>query len=123
MGVDDELTLVCKEILTLVESNRYRFEEIGVVGRTLVPYQSSLARIFDQHRIPFVSSAALPLLQEPVVKTLLQLAQLKSMGCISHDVGGVDVPVEPSFDGRWRQPCASSRSVAAGGAGVGYHAG
>ena len=80
VGVDDELTLVCKEILTLVESNSYRFEEIGVVGRTLVPYQSSLARIFDQHRIPFVSSAALPLLQEPVVKTLLQLAQLKSNG-------------------------------------------
>ncbi|MBS0168929.1 MAG: exodeoxyribonuclease V subunit gamma [Nitrospira sp.] len=80
VGVDDELTLVCKQILTLVESNGYRFEEIGVVGRTLAPYQSAIARIFDQHCLPFVSSAAMPLLHEPVVKTLIHLAQLKSNG-------------------------------------------
>ena len=79
-GIDDELTLVCKQILTLIETNGYRFEEIGVVGRTLAPYQSALKRTFDQHRIPFVSSAALPLLQEPVVKTLLHLARLKGSG-------------------------------------------
>lgn len=78
VGVEDELTLICKQILTLIESNGYRFEDIGVVGRTLAPYQSALARIFDQHRIPFVSSAALPLLQEPVVKTLVRLAELTS---------------------------------------------
>ena len=79
-GIDDELTLVCKQILSLVETNGYRFNEIGVVGRTLLPYQTALRRTFDQHRIPFVSSATLPLLQEPVVKTLLHLAQLKGSG-------------------------------------------
>lgn len=75
--IDDELTLVCKQIISLAETHGYRFDDIGVVGRTLVPYQSALRRIFDQHRIPFTSTAAVPLLQEPAVKTLLHLARLK----------------------------------------------
>lgn len=93
VGVDDELTLVCKQILTLIESNGYCFEDIGVVGRTLAPYQSALARIFDQHRIPFVSSAVVPLLQQPAVKTLLHLAQLKSNGL--HRPAVLDVVTSP----------------------------
>ncbi len=79
-GIDDELTLVCKQVLTLVETHGYRFDEIGVVGRTLAPYQSALTRIFDQHRIPFTSTAAVPLLQDPAIKTLLHLARLKGNG-------------------------------------------
>ncbi len=92
-GGDDELTLVCKQILTLVETNGYHFDEIGVVGRTLAPYQASLRRIFDQHRIPFVSSATLPLLQEPAVKTLLHLARLKGSGL--HRPAMLDVMTSP----------------------------
>ncbi|MCE3223184.1 MAG: uncharacterized protein K0S58_1364 [Nitrospira sp.] len=79
-GIDDELSLVCKQILSLVETNGYAFSEIGVVGRTLVPYQTILKRTFDQHCIPFVSSATWPLLQDPAVKTLLHLARLKGSG-------------------------------------------
>ena len=79
-GMEDELMLVCKQILSLVETNGYRYDEIGVVGRTLVPYQTAIKRTFDQHRIPFASSASLPLLQEPAVKTLFHLAQLKGSG-------------------------------------------
>ncbi len=77
-GIEDELALVCKQILSLVETNHYHFDEIGVVGRTLAPYQTALRRTFEQHRIPFSSSATLPLLQEPSVKVLLHLAQLKA---------------------------------------------
>jgi len=79
-GIDDELTLVCKQILTLIETHGYRFDEIGVVGRTLAPYQSALARVFVQHRIPYASSAVVPLLREPSIKTLLHLARLKGNG-------------------------------------------
>ena len=92
-GIDDELTLICKQILSLVETNGYRFDEIGVVGRTLVPYQTVLKRTFDQHRIPFISTAALPLLQEPAVKTLLHLAQLKGSGL--HRPAMLDVITSP----------------------------
>ncbi|WHZ21795.1 MAG: ATP-dependent helicase/nuclease AddAB, subunit B [Nitrospira sp.] len=79
-GAEDELTLVCKQILSLVETNGYRFDEIGVVGRTLLPYRTALKQTFDRHRIPFISNATFPLMQEPVVKTLLHLAQLKGNG-------------------------------------------
>ena len=92
-GIDDELTLVCKQILTLVETHGYRFEEIGVVGRTLVPYQSTLVRLFDQHRIPFTSTAAVPLLREPAMKTLLHLARLKGNGL--HRSAMLDVITSP----------------------------
>ncbi|MGH8866092.1 MAG: hypothetical protein ACREVZ_15855, partial [Burkholderiales bacterium] len=50
-GPDAELAAACKEILTLVETNGYRFEEIGIVARTLEPYRPSLKRTFEQHRI------------------------------------------------------------------------
>lgn len=80
VGPEDELTTVCKEILTLVESQTYRFEEIGVVGRTLEPYQAQLGRLFDAHRIPFTTTATLPVLEEPVAKVVLQLAGLRLSG-------------------------------------------
>ena len=75
-GADDELAAACKTILTLVETNGYRFEDIGVVARGLEPYRASLRRVFDQHRIPFVTTATAPLLQEPEAKTVMQLAVL-----------------------------------------------
>ncbi|MGH7230227.1 MAG: hypothetical protein ACREJU_02575, partial [Nitrospiraceae bacterium] len=64
VGSDDELALVCKEIMNLVETHEYRFDEIGVVARSLEGYHGSLGRLFDQHRIPFTSTAAAPLIQE-----------------------------------------------------------
>jgi ATP-dependent helicase/nuclease subunit B len=76
VGPDTELAVACKEILTLVETNGYRFEEIGVVARTLEPYRSSLKRTFDQHRIPFVTTAAAPLLEHQAAKAVVQLASL-----------------------------------------------
>src|SRR6267143_1100060 len=76
IGVEEELAKVCREILTLVEVNGYRFDEIGVVARTLEPYQSRLQSVFDHHLVPFTSTAARPLSREPLVKTLLRLASL-----------------------------------------------
>ncbi|MSR23662.1 MAG: hypothetical protein EXR96_01020 [Nitrospiraceae bacterium] len=76
VGADDELAAACKAILTLVETNGYRFEEIGVVARGLEPYRTSLRHLFDEHRIPFVTTASAPLLQEPAAKVVLQLAVL-----------------------------------------------
>jgi ATP-dependent helicase/nuclease subunit B len=75
-GPDAELAAACKEILTLVETNDYAFDEIGVVARTLEPYRPSMKRVFDQHRIPFVTTAAAPLLEHPAAKAVAQLAAL-----------------------------------------------
>jgi ATP-dependent helicase/nuclease subunit B len=76
IGVEEELATVCREILTLIEVNGYRFDEIGVVARTLEPYQARLQSVFDRHLVPFTSTAGRPLLREPLVKTLLRLASL-----------------------------------------------
>jgi ATP-dependent helicase/nuclease subunit B len=76
IGVEEELATICREILTLVEVNGYRFDEIGVVARTLEPYQSRLQSVFDRYLVPFTSTSAKPLLREPLVKTLLRLASL-----------------------------------------------
>jgi ATP-dependent helicase/nuclease subunit B len=76
IGVEEELAAVCREILTLVEVNGYRFDEIGVVARTLEPYQAGLQSVFDHHLVPFTSTAGRPLSREPLVKTLLRLASL-----------------------------------------------
>ena len=76
IGVEEELATVCREILTLIEVNGYHFDEIGVVARTLVPYQARLQSVFDHHLVPFTSTAGKPLSREPLVKTLLRLASL-----------------------------------------------
>lgn len=76
IGVEEELATACREILTLVEVNGYRFDEIGVVARDLGPYQTRLQSVFDRHLVPFTSTAARPLSREPVVKTLLRLVSL-----------------------------------------------
>jgi ATP-dependent helicase/nuclease subunit B len=76
IGVEEELATVCREILTLVEVNGYRFDEIGVVARTLEPYQARLQSVFDHHLVPFTSTTGRPLSREPLVKILLRLATL-----------------------------------------------
>jgi ATP-dependent helicase/nuclease subunit B len=76
IGVEEELATVCREILTLVEVNGYHFDEIGVVARTLEPYQTRLQSVFDHHLVPFTTTAGRPLSREPLVKTLLRLASL-----------------------------------------------
>ncbi len=76
VGAEEELASTCRRILDLVETNGYRFKDIGVVARTLDPYRAALPAVFGRHRIPLVTSVGRPLLHEPLCKTLLQLAAL-----------------------------------------------
>lgn len=76
VGAAEELASTCRTILDLVETNGYRFEEIGVVARTLEPYGAHVQSVFDRHRVPFTASAGRPLMEDPLCKVLLQLATL-----------------------------------------------
>lgn len=76
IGPEEELAVTCRTILDLVETNGYRFEEVGVVARTLDPYGTIMKAVFDRHCIPFTTNACRPLIHEPLCKTLLQLASL-----------------------------------------------
>lgn len=95
VGPDDEVTLVCKEILMLRETHGSQWSDIGVVARTLTPYQSALSRLFDQHRIPFTCSGGMPLLQFPATKLLLHLAALPANGFFWASV--LDVLASPFY--------------------------
>ena len=76
VGAEEEVAATCRQILDLVETNGYRFDDIGVVARSLEAYRTVLPPVFDRHRIPLVTRIGLPLVQEPLCKTLLQLAAL-----------------------------------------------
>ncbi|MEO8324765.1 MAG: PD-(D/E)XK nuclease family protein [Nitrospirota bacterium] len=77
IGAQGELVFTCKAILHAVETTGHTFREIGVVARTLDPYGPFLRRVFEEHRIPFYTTATLPLLEEPVAKVWWQLAGLR----------------------------------------------
>jgi ATP-dependent helicase/nuclease subunit B len=76
IGSEEELAVTCRTILDLVETHGYRFDEIGVVARTLDPYCTALQTMFDRHRIPFATSVRRPLIQHPLSKIVLLLATL-----------------------------------------------
>jgi len=73
---EEELSATCRAILDLVETHGYRFDEIGVVARTLDPYCTLVRTVFDRHRIPMTTTAQRPLIHHPLCKTLLLLATL-----------------------------------------------
>lgn len=76
VGAEEELASACRQILDLVETHGYRFDDIGVVARTLDPYRPVLRPVFERYRIPLRGTAGRPLIHEPLCKTVLQLATL-----------------------------------------------
>lgn len=88
-GPIDEATIVAKDILGLVEERGYGFQEIGVVARTLSGYESVIPRVFDQHGIPFTSTMGRSLAEFPLVKTALELLDIRATGFQREPVIGV----------------------------------
>jgi ATP-dependent helicase/nuclease subunit B len=75
-GARDEVWAAAKRILEW-RAEGVPFDEMGVVGRRLTAYASSIDTIFRDHRIPYSSSALRPLDGDPYVaatKALLSLA-------------------------------------------------
>jgi ATP-dependent helicase/nuclease subunit B len=75
-GPRDEIVVAAKEILRVIAGEGIGFSEIGVVARTLEPYQSWIREIFSEHCIPIRTSATEPLAQFPLVKAMLLLVHL-----------------------------------------------
>ncbi len=76
IGAEEELSAACRTILDLVETHGYRFDEIGVVARSLDPYCTLFETVFNRHRIPMTTLARRPLIHHPLAKTVLLLASL-----------------------------------------------
>ena len=92
-GGREEIDAAAKEILRLVSDEKFSFEEIGVVGRSLDPYLSSIKEIFSRHSIPMMASAEEPLVHHPLAKAALLLINLPLKGYLrSHVIDLFDSP-------------------------------
>ena len=69
-GAEDEIITVAKGILNLVDNEGYSFSDIGVVARETDDYGHLIKRIFDVHKIPFVSSANEPVNMYQITKAV-----------------------------------------------------
>ena len=107
VGAEEELATVCRDIVTLVEVHGYRFDDIGVVARSLDGYRAKLRTVFHRHQVPFTSSAGQPLIREPLVKVLQQLASLPLNDFERAAV--LDVVTAPWYRGRMRDQSAVGR--------------
>lgn len=76
VGAEEELSTLCRDILSLVEVHGYQFDEIGVVARSFDTYRSRLPSVFERHLVPLISTAGHPLASDPLAKALLRLASL-----------------------------------------------
>lgn len=75
-GAEDEVLTAAKGILRLVDSEGYSFSDIGVVARGIDDYGPLIRRVFDVHKIPFVSSAREPINRYQVTKIVHLLISL-----------------------------------------------
>ena len=76
-GARDEAWAAAKEILALVEGGFCRFDEIGVIARSLEPYRAAVEEVFAENAIPLDLAAGEPLLRRPVAKLAWTLLSLK----------------------------------------------
>jgi ATP-dependent helicase/nuclease subunit B len=92
----EEIDTAAKEILRLVGGEKYSWNEIGVVGRTLDPYLPWIKEIFAEHSIPIGASAEEPLVGHPLAKAALLLVNLRLKGYLRSHV--IDLFDSPFFD-------------------------
>ncbi|MBM4296465.1 MAG: hypothetical protein FJ143_01860, partial [Deltaproteobacteria bacterium] len=64
-GMEDEVAAAAKEILRLVDDDKYRFDEIAVVARSLDNYGAAIQRILADHFIPTAGVFETPLVELP----------------------------------------------------------
>lgn len=113
-GREDEITVVAKEILRLVEEGGYAFQDIGVVARTLSGYETVVPRVFDQHGIPFTSTMSRSLAEFPIIKTAIQLLELQVSGFRRDHV--IDLLSSPFIRMAGRRPSGPTLAVGGGSA-------
>ena len=85
-GAEDEVLTVAKGILQMVDSEGYSLSDIGVVAREIDDYGALIKRIFDTHKIPFVSSAKEPINQYQITKAVHLLISIPEGGYRRSDI-------------------------------------
>jgi len=75
-GATAELREVALRILGLHQEEGIPLARVGVVARSLLPYAAMLRPIFEEHGLPFTTSASVPALGEARVQAALNLVRL-----------------------------------------------
>ena len=94
-GVIDEVTAAAKEILKLVDSGEFQFNEIGVVARSLEPYSFAIRDVFHQHGIAPAGTFEESLTRFSLVKAVILLLNLRPRDFLRHHV--IDLLSSPYF--------------------------
>lgn len=77
-GARDQLWDVAREIQRLVvDEKRARYDEIGVVARSMEPYAELVRDVFDEHGVPYRTATGRPASTHPFVKTAALLVNLR----------------------------------------------
>ncbi|PYT11745.1 MAG: hypothetical protein DMF51_14745 [Acidobacteria bacterium] len=74
-GAEAELREVALGILALHRDEGVPLDRIGVIARSLEPYAAMLRPVFQEHALPFTTSASCGALRESRVQAALQLAR------------------------------------------------
>jgi ATP-dependent helicase/nuclease subunit B len=94
-GANDEVAAAAKTILALVDDGEMRFDEIGVLARSLETYAPFIKDIFHQHRIPLAGTLEEPLAQAPLTKAVILFLNLPAKDFLRSQV--IDLLSSPFF--------------------------
>lgn len=72
-GPYEEVVTCAKEILTLVDSGKYNFNDIAVIARNIEPYSSYIKTVFKDNNIPFWGELQDNLVSNPVCRFILNI--------------------------------------------------
>jgi ATP-dependent helicase/nuclease subunit B len=95
-GIHDEVSAIAKEILRLVDTETIKFDDVGVVARTLDDYGAVIKQVFEQHQIPISGAIEEPLVQFPVIKAATLLLNLPARDYLRSQV--IDLLSSPYFN-------------------------
>lgn len=94
-GIHDEVAAVAKDILRLADEDRFAFNEIGVVARSLEIYGPAIKELFYEHQIPITGAIEEPLGQFPLIKSVTLLLNLPAKDFLRSQV--IDLISSPYF--------------------------
>lgn len=94
-GIHDEIAAVAKEILRLADEERFAFNQIGVVARSLETYGPAIKELFYEHQIPITGAIEEPLGQFPLIKSVTLLLNLPAKDFLRSQV--IDLISSPYF--------------------------
>ena len=75
-NIYDEMEAVAKEIIRLIQKEKYRYKDISVVCRNIENYDKVAAAVFNEYHIPYFLDKKIDLLNNPIVVLILSSLEI-----------------------------------------------